>query len=290
MSGRVFLLPAVALLVAGATYGPALWHRFYEPVREYCEMYLAGASAWSLASPVIVGVGLIAFAGAGFRLVTHVRSDGELIRQIRGRIVPPPAAVERAATTAGLNRPVICVNVTAPVAFCRGFVSPRVYVSTALINLLDEEELHVVLAHEGVHASRYDPLRALVARFLAGIALLLPIVRLLEERYLLALEIRADEHAADAHSLPHLASALLKLLEAPAAGTFARGSLAINPTEERIRRLTAKADGSIPYGIGLHTLSRPIVWSVASSMLAVAVVALTVQVVSSVSRCSGMVA
>jgi Zn-dependent protease with chaperone function len=163
-------------------------------------------------------------------------------------------------------------------------------VSTALIDLLDEEELRVVLAHEGAHASRHDPLRALAARFLAGMALLLPIARLLEEQYLLSLEFKADQHAAHVVSLPHLASALHKLLEAPAVRPFARGSLAINPTEERIRRLTAEAEGPIPHGIGLCVFSRPVVWSAASTVIAVGMVVLTVQVVSSISRCAGKAA
>lgn len=290
MSRRAFVLPAIALLVAAAAYGPDLWRRYYQPVREYCEMYLASASIVSLISPIAAGVGLLGIAGGGVQLVNHLRSNNALNRRIRSRTVPPPAGLERAAVRADLHVPVICLSEAAPFAFCRGLATPEIFVSTGLIELLDQEELSAVLAHEEAHASRRDPLRMLAARFLSGTALFLPIARLLEEQYVLSLEFEADRRAANAISLPHLASALLKLLEAPSGGTPVRASLDINPTEERIRRLTAVAGESDRHRSGLQALSPPVVWSAVSSLLVVGVIALVLQVVSSVSRCTTTVA
>lgn len=290
VSRRAFVLPAIALLVAGVAYGPDLWHRYYRPVREYCEMYLASASIMSLISPIVAGVGLLAVAGGGVRLMTHLRSNNALSRRIRSRTVPPPAALERAAVRADLHVPVICLTEAAPFAFCRGLATPVIYVSIGLIELLDQEELSAVLAHEEAHASGRDPLRVLAARFLAGTLLFLPIARLLEEQYVLSLEFKADRRAADAISLPHLASALLKLLEVPSGDTPARASLAIHPTEERIRRLTAEAGESDRHRSGLQALSAPVFWSAVSSLLAGGAIALVLQVISSVTRCAKTVA
>jgi beta-lactamase regulating signal transducer with metallopeptidase domain len=159
-----------------------------------------------------------------------------------------------------------------------------------LIELLDEAELRVVLVHEGTHAARRDPLRVLVVKLAAGAAFFLPAARLLEERYLLSLEFAADRRAADA-SLPHLASALLKLLEAPAGSSIARGAVALSPTEERIRRLTTETDdlprpqGGLRGYRGVRALTGPVLWTLASGVAAAAVVGMAVELGMSLERC-----
>lgn len=289
MNRRAFLLPGLALLALGAAYGPDLWDRFYGPVREYCEMYLARASAWGVASPVLGLIAGMAMAGAIARLILHLKSDAALNRKIRERTVAVPPALARAASGARLPAPVVCIDDESPFAFCRGFARPMVYVSTGLVELLDEEELSVVLVHEGAHAAGRHPLRALAAKLLAGAAYFLPIARVAEERYLLSLEFAADRRAAEV-SLPHLASALLKLLETPSSGLFTRAALAINPTEERIRRLTEMDEDRTRARRGLSALASPLAWSAASSMLVVAVIGLSIPVVSSLQGCSPTVA
>lgn len=277
------LLPALALLAFAVAYGPDLWDRFYGPVKEYCEMHLARASDSAFAMPVVGAVAAMAIWGGILRLIFHLKSDGALNRKIRERTVTVPARLARAASRARLQAPIVCVDDESPFAFCRGFARPMVYVSTGLVELLDEEELSVVLVHEGAHAAGRHPLRALSAKLLAGTAYLLPIARAAEERYLLSLEFAADRRAAEV-SLPHLASALLKLMEAPSSSSFTRAGLAINPTEERIRRLT-EADHDRARGM-FSGLARPLASSAASGALVVAVIGFAVPVVSSLQGCS----
>lgn len=283
MSRRALLLPGVVLFASGIVYGPELWRRLYQPVKEYCEMYLT--SGWAVASPALAVIAIAAAAGAVARLIVQVKSDAALVRRIRERTVATPPALARAAAAACLRPPVICIDDDAPLAFCRGFARPRVHVSTGLVQLLNERELIVVLVHEGAHAAGLHPLRAFAVRLLAGSTYLLPIAKAAEERYLLSLEFTADRRAADV-SLPHLASALLKLLEArPADGPFAGAGLAFNPTEERIRRLT-EGQGAVGGRRWLSPLTRPFAWSAASSMLVVSVIGLSVPVVNSIRSCS----
>jgi Zn-dependent protease with chaperone function len=48
------------------------------------------------------------------------------------------------------------------IAWCCGLIRPKIVVSRGLVNLLDDTQLDIVLAHEAAHAARLDNLRALV--------------------------------------------------------------------------------------------------------------------------------
>jgi Zn-dependent protease with chaperone function len=98
-----------------------------------------------------------------------------------------------------------------PQAFCAGFLRPAVYVSRRTVELLSEDELHAVLAHEHHHLRVRDPLRLAIARILGQALFFLPVLRPLGDRYGELAEITAD-HAAVGASCGRegpLASALL---------------------------------------------------------------------------------
>lgn len=98
-------------------------------------------------------------------------------------------------------------------AFCAGYLRPRVYVSTGALELLSQEELRVVLAHEYHHRDVRDPLRQACARVLSRALFFMPILRRLNDRYGELAELTADAaalQATDGAKAP-LASALLTL-------------------------------------------------------------------------------
>ncbi len=82
-----------------------------------------------------------------------------------------------------------------PRAFCVGLLRPRVYVSSAVIELLDDRSLTAVLAHERHHARRCDPLRLACGRALAAGLLFVPTLRRLVQRQLVLAEVNADAAA-----------------------------------------------------------------------------------------------
>ncbi len=108
-----------------------------------------------------------------------------------------------------------------PLAFCAGFLRPRIYVSCGTIEQLNSAELHAVLAHENHHCRRRDPLRILIGRALAAALFFVPILRSSSERFAALGELAADEAAVErAGSRRALASALIKFSDtavAPAA-------------------------------------------------------------------------
>jgi hypothetical protein len=102
-----------------------------------------------------------------------------------------------------------------PHAFCAGLISPRVYVSSGALALLDEPALTAVLAHERHHARCRDPLRLAVGRVLARALFFVPGLGELVRRQQDLAEFGADETAMNASpdGRSGLASAMLALSE-----------------------------------------------------------------------------
>jgi hypothetical protein len=98
-----------------------------------------------------------------------------------------------------------------PQAFCAGYLRPAVYISRRTVELLEDEELDAVLAHEHHHRRVRDPLRMACGRVLSEALFFLPALRTLCDRYADVAELNADRaavHASAGREAP-LASALL---------------------------------------------------------------------------------
>ncbi len=106
-----------------------------------------------------------------------------------------------------------------PLAFCAGYLRPRVYVSQAALDLLSAAELDAVLAHEHHHRRVRDPLRLACGRILSRALFFVPALRALFGRYADVAELCADDAAVRARpgGRAALASALLAF-EASGAG------------------------------------------------------------------------
>ncbi|MDQ6885826.1 MAG: M48 family metalloprotease [Gemmatimonadota bacterium] len=162
-------------------------------------------------------------------------------------------ALARAARAAGLPSGHIRVVDGLPnPAFTAGWWTPRVYVDVALTETLSHEELAVVLAHEGAHVARRDPLRLSMLRFLACTLFYLPALRRLADDAADEAEIAADDAAASGtpgRGPLILASAILAIAKhwgqtatASAARAFgpecaAVGFQRVDLLERRVRRL-----------------------------------------------------
>lgn len=105
------------------------------------------------------------------------------------------------------------VDVASPVAFCYGWVRPRILISTGALAGLRKREVAALLLHEHHHLLCKDPFKTAISRVLANAFFFLPIVRALHEQYMLAKEIDADLYALHTQgSEQPLLAALYKLL------------------------------------------------------------------------------
>lgn len=107
---------------------------------------------------------------------------------------------------------VVLVDSSVPIAFCFGFVCPRICLSTGILDLLSISQLRATLCHEDFHRQRFDPLRILLIEAISTALFFLPAVREWRSLVKITLELDADEYAALRAGKPALAGALHRLL------------------------------------------------------------------------------
>jgi Zn-dependent protease with chaperone function len=121
-----------------------------------------------------------------------------------------------------------------PLAFTGGFLKPRIFLSTKLVDILDENELRAVILHESYHQRSKDPLKGLAISFISDFLFFLPVSNFLKRAFGLTSELMADAHSVRSQADPtDLVSSLLKVqkLCGSAASWF------FDPTTERANRL-----------------------------------------------------
>jgi beta-lactamase regulating signal transducer with metallopeptidase domain len=125
---------------------------------------------------------------------------------------------------------------------CAGLLFPRVIISTGMLELLDQDQLTAVLAHEAAHVRHRDPARALAVRCASNALFYLPLARHLSEKSLVAAELGADSAAARVAGQPALIRALLEVLGRvrPVLGTVTEMA-SLDSLDSRIEALRTRA-------------------------------------------------
>ncbi len=226
MSSRnAFLaLSAISLLLLGS--GTALVielglhrdHLNWAYLWQHCQHLLqAIAERKHRASPTEI-ILLVLMAGSALSAITMLaaalwsaRRAGRLARSSPS--LPIPADLAARLRPLGLAGRLRLCDHHRQFAFCHGLLSPKVCISRGLLQALDADALHAVLAHEAHHLRRRDPLRSVLSAVLAAAAFPLPVVADLRRVYLAAREIEADQAAARAAGRPALGRALMAMLD-----------------------------------------------------------------------------
>lgn len=124
-------------------------------------------------------------------------------------------------------------------AFTVGWLRPRIYIAQDLATRLTLDELAAVVAHEGAHAARRDPLRLSLLRFLTCTLFWIPALRRLAEDVADEAEIQADDAVASNPLV--LASAIVALARGVSSSSVApQSSVGFQKPgllERRVRRL-----------------------------------------------------
>lgn len=199
-----------------------------------------------LLAPVHSGFHVLLLAGAGYALWDRLRAW----RRTRQALLPlaasrpdPGDPFWAAAAGAGLDHRRLRIVEGLPVpALTIGLVRPLVYVGQDLAEELTEAELTVVLAHEGAHVARHDPLRLFALRLLACALFWLPAFRRLADDLADDVEIAADDRAAPGRPLV-LATAILALARRRVPQSLPGTSLGFHHRdllERRVRRLVGE--------------------------------------------------
>ena len=234
----------LALALLGLTAAVAAIIVTLDAVRFHAAALIAGRHAGgvdpeTIAVLALAAAGTVALGTALHASVRQLLAHRSFLRSLR-----------RLGTRVVDGREIVVVRGAGSVAFCAGLLRPRIFVSQGALRRLAPEELRAVVAHEGHHAERHDPLRLLIGRALTC-SLRLPVVGALGRRQVVLAEL-----AADAAAVRSLGSA------APLAGAllaFDDDALGVAP--ERVDQLTGElAPGRVPpallvlAGLGLGAL------------------------------------
>jgi Zn-dependent protease with chaperone function len=239
-------LGATALIVSGGIIGylvsgVGLLHWGWQMARfcgdqilAWCFSLLGGAGVF------LVSLGVAFFLGSWLWAIIRA---GRTLRALRANLrrlslCPLPESVARRIEALGdTARRVQVFASPVPQAFTAGFLRPRIYLSTALLETLEDEEILAVFLHETHHLAHRDPLRIFLATLLKDAFWYLPVVRALWQGFIEAKEQAADDAASRLGTLP-LAGALLKLA-AKARVPALTGMPAFHgpKMEDRVRRL-----------------------------------------------------
>ncbi|MEO5951610.1 MAG: M56 family metallopeptidase [Chloroflexia bacterium] len=177
-----------------------------------------------------------------------------------------PSATRELLIKLHLQGKVDIIYASQHVAFCYGWLRPRICVSTCAMEDLTNAEIEAVLLHEEYHMHHHDPLKSTLCLVLARLFFLLPVVRALQEQYLVSREIEADRYVLShqAASKP-LLGALYKFIVRspgytqypgyPECPTSAASQMGVAMYSDCIsERLDYLLSGNSPCGISSHSL------------------------------------
>jgi len=189
----------------------------------------------------------LSFLYALFRTVSRVLRTSSLVDRAERKAVP-----SRDVLRFPFLEKATVFEDRLPLAFTGGFLKPRIFLSTRLVEILDGKELGAVVLHESHHQRSKDPLKGLVVSFISDFLFFLPVSRFLKKTFHLTSELTADAYSVKSQADPmDLVSSLLKVqkLNGPAASWF------FDPTMERANQLLGRpARISLPLKRAVLTL------------------------------------
>lgn len=174
-----------------------------------------GAPTWDqvLGAALLLGVGVMAFGGLGLGLLRLLVLAWVMAR--KGTRADPAlqTLAERLATQRGVVVPRVRLYPSGrPITFTYGLWRPVVFLSTWMVEHLDQEELEAVLAHELEHIARRDFLAMWLATLLRDAFCYVPTSWLVLRQLQHEKELVCDEWASRLTHRPlALASALAKV-------------------------------------------------------------------------------
>ncbi|MEX0911798.1 MAG: M56 family metallopeptidase [Gemmatimonadota bacterium] len=247
---RVLLLGIAALLLV--SFGPVFGHHFATGLEQGLRGHdhlgpICLIALHEVLAPVHYLFHLLIVAGVLYASYDRLRASLRVRRALAPLEAATPAEGDpfwTAAVDAGVDPRRVRVVAGLPnPAFTVGWLRPRIYAARSLSETLNREELAALLAHEGAHLARRDPLRLSILRFLALTLFWIPALRRLAADVADEAEVQADDRAARERPLA-LASAILALAAwrqpHPAFGDTVGFAQRPDLLDRRIRRLAGE--------------------------------------------------
>ena len=169
------------------------------------------------------------------------------------------AGLDKLSASLHLEGRIDLVQSLDPVAFCYGWLKPRICISAGILARLDSAGATGSATARAIPSAAPRPFEDRVSRVLTSAFFFLPLVRGLQQQYLVAKEIEADRHVIDSQGTDRpLLRALYKLLlkqsnPASTAPTYVQHGVA-GATDALNQRLDYLLNGRAPVGLRRHSL------------------------------------
>lgn len=235
------------------------------------------------AEPVSFKLGLLAFLSATGIAVSIYR--GIATRRATANLTSDWLKQGEPIQIAGIDIDAYQIEHTFPLIAIVGFLRPRLFIASQVLEILTPEEISAAVAHENGHLAARDNLKRGLLRACRDALLIIPSGRLLDKAWSEASEEAADENAARQGNgvALDLASALVKIARSipqgarptMPAGVFLLGDEETKGIKSRVRRLIALAATECRPGSRYPALTKLFVWGPASILFVSLVIAAT---------------
>jgi Zn-dependent protease with chaperone function len=173
-------LTCIALAPAGRGWSVTwLWQN--QLIQQLCcrlwgqQTVMEGMATHLQVWPILVGMLLLIGLWTVIRQAWQTsRRTSQLLNLAQTELSQPLQAL---VAELGLESHIVLIRLNTPVAFCFGFLKPRICLSTALVELPSPAQIKAALWHEEYHRQRLDPLRILLIEAAGAIFFFLPAVR-----------------------------------------------------------------------------------------------------------------
>ena len=226
------------------------------------------------AEPVSLKLGLLAFISATGIAVSIYR--GIATRRVTANLTSDWLQRGKAIQIAGINIDAYQIEHPFPLVAIVGFLRPRLFIASRVLEMLTPEEISAAVAHEQGHLDARDNLKRGLLRACRDALLIIPSGRSLDKAWSEASEEAADENAARQGNgvALDLASALVKIARVippgarptMPAGVFLFGDDETKGIKSRVRRLIALAASGYRPGTRHPALTRLVVWGPTSML------------------------
>jgi Zn-dependent protease with chaperone function len=235
------------------------------------------------AESVSLKLGLLAFLSAAGLAVSLVR--GIATHRATTKLTANWLRQGTPIKIAGINIEAYQIHHSFPLIGIVGFLRPRLFIASQVLELLTAEEISAAIAHENGHLAARDNLKRGLLQACRDVLLIIPSGRLLDRSWSEASEEAADENAAlqgNAVALD-LASALVKIARiiplgarpTMPAGVFLLGDEETKGVKSRVGRLIALAATERGTGSRSRGLTKVFAWAPAIMLLVAFAIAAT---------------
>lgn len=139
-----------------------------------------------------------------------------LWRRFAPNAIRLPKSVQKFSTILNLKNKIYVIVDVNLFSFCVGLISPRIVISSGLLESLSDKELEAVLLHEQAHIQHHDPLKMMFGKTIASMFFFLPIFGELNKNMITVNELFADNWTIQMQQTSEfLKGAMRKILTAP---------------------------------------------------------------------------